>query len=115
MSRTAHGVARKQRVKKVLEKAKGAWGRRKSNYRRAKETVLRAMAFNYRDRKVNKRNFRSLWILRINAFCRANDTKYSTFMDGLKKKNIALSRDVLADMALNQPEALKKLIELVKA
>lgn len=112
MAKTAHNVARKQRVKKILERAKGAWGDRSKRYRQARITVLRAMAYHYRDRKINKRRFRALWILRINAFCRAHGAKYSTFIAGLKKQKIDISRDVLADMAVHEPEAMKELLDL---
>lgn len=114
MARTAHSVSRKKRVKKVLARAKGAWGDRSKRYKQARTTVIRALAYHYRDRKVNKRRFRALWILRINAFCRAHGTKYSTFMGALKKKNIDLSRDVLAEMAVREPEAMKKLIDFAQ-
>jgi large subunit ribosomal protein L20 len=115
MPRTAHGVSRRKRVHKILTQAKGARGERSKRIRRAHETVIKAMVYSYRDRKVNKRNFRALWIVRINAFVRAHGMKYSTFMDGLKKKNITLSRDVLADLAVRQPEAMEKLVQLVKS
>ena len=77
MPKTAHNVARKKRVKKVLEKAKGAWGDRSKRYRQARTTVLRAMAYHYRDRKINKRRFRALWILRINAFISSSKPRWS--------------------------------------
>jgi large subunit ribosomal protein L20 len=114
MPRTAHGPSRKQRVKKVLSRAKGAYSERSKRYRRAKETVLKALVYHYRDRKVNKRRFRGLWIQRINAFVRARGMKYSTFIDGLKKKNIEISRDILADMAVREPAALEKLMAFIQ-
>lgn len=114
MSKTAHSVSRKKRVKKFLSLAKGARGERSRRYKRAKETVQRALAFSYRDRKVKKREFRKLWIVRLSAAVREQGLKYSQFIGGLKKKNIELSRNILAQLAVEEPEAFSQLVEIVK-
>ena len=114
MSRTAHGVSRKKRVKKVLKIVKGAKLRRSKNIRRAKETSRRALAYSYRDRKVRQREFRRLWITRINAATRERGLKYSEFIDGLKKNKIELTRDILVNLAIEEQKAFDKLVELAK-
>jgi len=101
------GAARKRRHKKIMKLAKGARGQRKNVFRRANETVMRGLQFSYRDRKVKKREFRKLWIMRINAAARENGLKYSEFMHGLSKAEIDLDRKVLADMAVNDPAGFK--------
>ena len=114
MSRKSHSVARKKRVKKILDQAKGARGRRSKNYRRAKETVIKGMSYAYRDRRNRKRDFRRLWITRINAAVRERGIKYSEFQNGLKENDILLSRDVLSQLAIEEPEVISKLVEVVK-
>ncbi|MBN1406084.1 MAG: 50S ribosomal protein L20 [Candidatus Omnitrophica bacterium] len=114
MARVKHVVAGLRRRKKLLKLAKGYVGGRSKLYRTAKETVRRAKAYAYRDRKARKRDFRSLWILRINAACRASGIKYSEFISGLKKAKVVLDRKSLADLAVNNKTAFKKLISLVK-
>jgi large subunit ribosomal protein L20 len=106
MPRAKGGPKTRQRRKKVLKQAKGYWGGRRRLYRTAAETVLRALAFAHRDRRAKKREFRSLWILRINAACRALGLPYSSFMSGLKKAGVTLDRKVLADLAVSSGWAL---------
>ena len=112
--RTRHAVAAKKRKKKTLKSAKGFWGGRSKRLRRAKEFSRRALAYAYRDRRAKKRVFRSLWITRINAASREEGLRYRELIDALKKKNILLSRDILAQIASEEPAAFKKLIELAK-
>ena len=114
MPRAKGGPKTRQRRKKVLKKAKGYFGGRRKLYRSAAETVLRAGAFAYRDRRQKKRRARSLWIVRINAACRAAGMSYSTFMNGLKKAGILLDRKVLAELAVKDPTAFGKLAETAK-
>jgi large subunit ribosomal protein L20 len=111
MPRAKGGSKTRQRRKKVLKKAKGYVGGRHRLYKSANETVLRAGAFAYRDRKAKKRLSRGLWIVRINAACRAAGTTYSRFMAGLRKAGIMLDRKVLAELAVSDPAAFAKLAE----
>lgn len=111
MPRAKGGPKTRQRRKKVLKQAKGYWGGRRRLYRTAAETVLRAGAFAYRDRRAKKREFRALWVLRINAACRALGLTYSTFMSGLKKAGITLDRKILAELAVSDPAAFARLVE----
>jgi large subunit ribosomal protein L20 len=115
MPRTKGGSKTRQRRKKVLKQAKGYWGGRRRLYKSANETVLRALAFAYRDRRARKRDFRSLWILRINAACRALGLPYSVFMSGLKKAGVTLDRKALADLAVTDPAAFVRLVETARA
>ena len=115
MPRAKGGPKTRQRRKKVLKKAKGYFGGRRKLYRTAKETVLRAGAFAYRDRRRKKRLARGLWIVRINAACREIGLSYSTFMNGLKKAGILLDRKILAELAVNDPGAFAKLAERAKS
>jgi large subunit ribosomal protein L20 len=115
MPRAKGGPKTRQRRKKVLKKAKGYFGGRRKLYRTAKETVLRAGAFAYRDRKQKKRLARALWITRLNAACRQAGLSYSVFMAGLKRAGIGLDRKILADLAVNDPTGFAKLAETVKA
>ena len=101
--------------RKILKQAKGYWGAKSKLYRTAREQVMKSGMYAYIGRKQKKRDFRSLWIVRINAACRMNDISYSRFIAGLKSKNIDLNRKVLADMAVNQPEAFAQLVNSVKA
>lgn len=114
MARVKHRVASKKRRKRFLKAAKGYRGGRSKLYRTAKETVIRARAFSSRDRKLKKRNFRGLWIVRINAACKTHGVKYSQFINGLKKAKIDLDRKMLAELAVSNKTAFKKLIDLVK-
>ena len=114
MPRVKRGVTSRAKHKKVLKAVKGQWGRRKNTIRVARQAMEKSMQYAYRDRRVNKRNFRSLWIQRINAGVRQFDMKYSTFINGLKKKGIELDRKVLSELAVNEPDAFKLLVDKVK-
>ncbi|MBD1546531.1 50S ribosomal protein L20 [Roseibium aggregatum] len=111
MSRVKRGVTAHARHKKVLKAAKGYYGRRKNTIRVAKQAVEKAGQYAYRDRKVRKRNFRSLWIQRINAATREHGLTYGRFIDGLNKAGIEVDRKVLSDLAINQPDAFKALVD----
>ncbi|MCL1916203.1 MAG: 50S ribosomal protein L20 [Desulfovibrionaceae bacterium] len=113
--RVKRGLAAHKRHKKYLDRAKGFRGGRSLLYRTAREAVERAQAYAFRDRKVRKREFRKLWILRINAGARQHGLSYSRFMNGLKNAGILLDRRVLADMAVNAKEEFARLVETVKA
>jgi len=115
MSRVKRGVTAHARHRKVLTKAKGYYGRRKNTIRVAKQAVEKAGQYAYRDRKVKKRTFRSLWIQRINAAARANGTTYGQLIDGLKKAGIDLDRKVLADIAVREPQTFQGLVEAATA
>ena len=114
MPRSVNSVAKRARRKKILKQAKGYFGRRKNVYTVAKNAVDKGMAYAYRDRKNNKRNFRGLWIQRINAGARINGLSYSQFMGKVKANNIDLNRKVLADLAMNHPDAFKAVVDKVK-
>ncbi len=114
MPRSVNSVAKRARRKKVLKQAKGYYGRRKNVWTVAKNAVEKAMLYAYRDRKAKKRNFRSLWIMRINAAAREHGMSYSQFMGAVKANGIGLNRKVLADLAMNHPEAFKALVDKVK-
>ncbi len=114
MARVKGGYKTRRRHKKVLKQAKGYYGSRSTLFRTAKESVDRALVYAYRDRKVKKREFRKLWITRINAACRMNDISYSQFMGGLKKAEIDLDRKTLADLAFNDPSAFATVVESAK-
>ena len=114
MPRSINSVASKARRKKIIKQAKGYFGRRKNVYAVAKNAVEKALSYSYRDRKTKKRNFRSLWIQRINAGARDHGMSYSELMGLLKKNEIDLNRKVLADLAMNEPELFKSIIEQVK-
>ncbi|MHA7775839.1 50S ribosomal protein L20 [Roseibium sp. M-1] len=111
MSRVKRGVTAHARHKKVIKAAKGYYGRRKNTIRVAKQAVEKAAQYAYRDRKTKKRNFRSLWIQRINAATRMHGLTYGRFIDGLNKAGIEVDRKVLSDLAIHQPEAFKSLVE----
>lgn len=114
MPRSVNAVASRARRKKIFKQAKGFFGRRKNVWTVAKNAVEKAMQYAYRGRKEKKRNFRSLWITRINAGVREHGLSYSQFMGALKKNNIELNRKVLADLAMNHPEAFKAVVDQVK-
>ena len=114
MARVKGGLNAKRKHKKILKLAKGYRGARSKQYRVAKQSVMRALASSYKGRKERKRQFRSLWIARINAAARMNGISYSKFMYGLKLANIDLNRKVLADMAVNDAEGFAKLAEIAK-
>ena len=114
MPRSVNSVAKRARRKKVLKQAKGYFGRRKNVWTVAKNAVDKAMLYAYRDRKTKKRNFRALWIARINAAARLNGMSYSQFMGKVKANDIQLNRKVLADLAMNHPEAFKAVVDKIK-
>jgi len=114
MPRSVNSVASRARRKKVMKQAKGYFGRRKNVWTVAKNAVEKAMLYAYRDRKAKKRSFRTLWITRINAGARMHGMSYSQFMGKVKANGIELNRKVLADLAMNHPEAFKAIIEKVK-
>tara|TARA_B100000780_G_scaffold253394_1_gene200971 strand:+ start:193 stop:537 length:345 start_codon:yes stop_codon:yes gene_type:complete len=114
MPRSVNAVAKRARRKKVLKLAKGYFGRRKNVWTVAKNAVDKAMLYAYRDRKTNKRNFRSLWITRINAAARLHGLSYSEFMGKVKNNGIELNRKVLADLAMNHPDAFKAVVDKIK-
>ena len=114
MPRSVNSVASRARRKKVLKLAKGYFGRRKNVWTVAKNAVEKAMLYAYRDRRTKKRNFRSLWITRINAGSRLHGMSYSQFMGKVKDKNIELNRKVLADLATNNPDAFKAIVDQLK-
>jgi large subunit ribosomal protein L20 len=105
MARVKRSVAARKKRRKVLGLARGYWGTKKSSYRRAKEQVQHSLRYQYRDRRVRKRDFRRLWIARINAAARLNGLAYNEFMHGLSLAGIELNRKVLADLAVHEPEA----------
>ena len=115
MARVKGAVRTRARHKKILKLAKGYFGAKSKNFRIANQAVMKSLVYAYRDRKAKKRNFRQLWITRINAAARMNGLSYSKFMNGLKKSNIALNRKMLAEMAVNDPAAFAQLVEKVKA
>ncbi len=115
MPRVKRGVTARARHKKVLKAAKGYYGARSRVYRVAKQAVIKAGQYAYRDRRQKKRQFRSLWITRINAAARENGISYSRFMDGLNKANIEIDRKVLADIAVHDSEAFAELAKLAQA
>ena len=114
MPRVKRAVAAQKKRRKVLEEAKGYWGLKSTNYKYAKEQVERSLAYAYRDRKNRKRDFRRLWIIRINAAARANGLSYNQFIRGLKAAEVELDRKVLADLAASDPQAFAALAEQAK-
>ncbi len=114
MPRSVNAVASRARRKKVLKQTKGYFGRRKNVFTVAKNALEKGLQYAYRDRRQKKRNFRALWIQRINAGARQHGYSYSAFMGKLKENNINLNRKVLADLAMNHPEAFKAVVNAVK-
>ena len=114
MARVKTGVVRRRRHKKILKLARGFYSARHKHFRKAKEQLERSLCYAFRDRKQKKRDFRKLWIVRINAACRINAISYSRFMFGLKKAGIALDRKILADIAMNEPQSFAKIVEIAK-
>ncbi len=115
MPRVKTGVVRRRRHKKILKLAKGFYSGRRKHYRKAKEQLERSMYYSFRDRKQKKRDFRKLWIIRINAACRLNGMNYSTFINGLNKAGIELDRKILADMAMNDAAAFSAVATSAKS
>ena len=114
MPRSVNSVASRAKRKKILKQAKGYFGRRKNVWTVAKNAIEKGLVYAYRDRRNKKRNFRSLWIVRINAACKEHGISYSEFMHKAKKKNINLNRKVLADLAMNNQNAFEAVIKAVK-
>ncbi len=112
--RIKRGVNAVKKRRKILKQAKGYFGAKSKLYRTAREQVMKSGQYAYVGRRLKKRNFRALWITRINAGCHQNNISYSRFIDGLKKQNVTLNRKVLADMAVREPDAFAKLVELAK-
>jgi large subunit ribosomal protein L20 len=115
MPRSVNAVASRQRRKKLLKKTKGQFGRRKNVWTVAKNSYEKGLTYAYRDRKTKKRNFRGLWITRINAGVREHEMSYSLFMGKLAEKNIIINRKTLADLAMNHPGAFKAIVDIVKS
>src|SRR5204863_1430572 len=115
MPRVKRAVHAQKKRRKVLEEAKGYWGLKSTNYKYAKEQVERSLAYAYRDRKVKKRTFRRLWIIRINAAARREGLSYNQFVAGCRKAGIELDRKVLADLAVSDPDAFKLVVDQAKS
>ena len=114
MARVKRGVTSHRRHKKVLRQAKGYYGNRSKIYRVANQAVMRSLQYAYAHRKLRKRDFRKLWIARINAACRMNNMSYSRFINGLNKAGVEINRKVLADLAITDPKAFSDLVEVAK-
>lgn len=114
MSRATNAVARKKRKKKVLSEARGYWGRKHSSYRLANEQLMRSGNYAFRDRRARKRDFRRLWIVRINAAARQHGMSYSELMYGLKLAGVEVNRKMLADVAVRDPEAFRRFTDLAR-
>ncbi len=112
--RVKRGVSAHKRHKKIIKLTKGYSKIRRSSYRKANEAVIKALSYQYRDRRNKKRDFRSLWIVRISAAAKQNDTSYSSLIAGLKKANIGLNRRVLAELAVSQPKAFSEIVKIAK-
>src|SRR6058998_154592 len=115
MPRVKRSVHARKKRRKVLEQARGYWGLKHSSYKRAKEQVDKSLVYAYRDRKAKKRNFRRLWIMRINAAARREGLSYNQFVAGLRKAEITLDRKILADLAVSDPAAFAKIAAQAKA
>jgi large subunit ribosomal protein L20 len=114
MPRASNAVARKRRKKKVLKQAKGYYGRKHSSYRFANEQLMRSGAYAFRDRRARKRDFRRLWITRINAAARREGMSYSEFIHGLDEAGIEVNRKMLAEIAVNDPDGFRRFVELAR-
>ena len=114
MVRIRGSVTAQKRKKRVLKKAKGQFGHRSTRYRQAKRSVMKGLTYAYRDRKVRKREFKRLWIIRINAACQESGVTYSRFINGLKKVNVDIDRKALSELAISSPAVFKKLVKLSK-
>ena len=112
MVRVKHAAYSRKRKKRVLKLTKGHYAQRHSRFAQAKRSLIKALTYAYRDRKVRKRDFRKLWIVRINAACRESGISYSRFIKGLSVANVAINRKMLADMALNAPETFRELVKI---
>ncbi|VAX37490.1 LSU ribosomal protein L20p [hydrothermal vent metagenome] len=114
MVRIKNSVASHKRKKRVLKAAKGQFGKRSTNYKQAKRSVVKGLTYAYRDRKVRKREFRRLWILRINAACQEEGITYSRFIKGLIDAKVEVNRKVISELAISSPDAFKKLVDVAK-
>ena len=114
MARVRNGVVTKQRHKKILKEARGYFGSKHREFKSAKEQLMHAGVYAYRDRRQKKRELRKLWIIRINAACRENDISYSKFINGLNKAGLEINRKMLSEIAINDKEAFSKLVEVSK-
>lgn len=114
MARVKGAMMTRKRRKKILKRAKGYWGAKSTHYRVANQAVMKSLKYAYIGRKHKKRDFRRLWITRINAACRAEGVNYSTFMNGLKKSGIELNRKMLSEMAIHDPKSFSALVETAK-
>ncbi|MCA9769949.1 50S ribosomal protein L20 [Candidatus Dependentiae bacterium] len=114
MTRVKRGVVVKKRHKRLLKKAKGFWGQRKNIFKRAKETLLRAMAYAFKGRKLKKRDMRALFITRISAAAKQNGISYNLLISGLKKADVTLNRKMLSQIAIYEPKAFVQLVEIAK-
>jgi large subunit ribosomal protein L20 len=114
MTRVKRGQVKRRKHKKVLKEARGYYGSKSRSYKIAKQQLLKSMSYAYRDRKNNKRNFRRLWITRINAAARINGISYNEFINGLKKASVDINRKMLSEMAVSDPGAFQKLTEIAK-
>lgn len=114
MTRVKRGIIKRKKHKKVLKAARGYYGAKSRSYRSAKQQLLKSWSYAYRDRKNNKRNFRRLWIIRINAAARINGLSYNEFINGLKKASVEINRKILSEIAVNDPDAFKELTKVAK-
>lgn len=114
MTRIKRGIIKRKKHKKVLKETKGYYGAKSRSYRAAKQQILKSLAYAYRDRKNNKRNFRRLWIIRINAAARLNGLSYNELINGLKKASVEINRKILSELAVNDPDAFKELTAVAK-
>ncbi len=115
MSRVKRGTSTKKRHKRLLKQTKGYWGQRKNVFRRAKETLLRALAYAFVGRKLKKRDFRALFIKRISAACKGHDTSYSKFIHGMAQADVKINRKMLSQLAIFEPDAFTTLVNMTKA
>ena len=115
MVRVRSVLSAHRRKKRVLKKAKGQFGHRSRRYQQAKRSVMKGLAYHFRDRKAKKREYRALWIIRINAACKQAGTTYSRFINGLNNAKVDLDRKVIAELAVNSPDAFQKLVELANS
>ena len=115
MTRVRNGVVTKQRHKKILKEARGYFGSKHREFKSAKEQLMHAGQYAYRDRRQKKREFRKLWIVRINAACRENEISYSRFIEGLNKAGLEINRKMLSEIAINDPKAFSELVKVAKS
>lgn len=115
MAKVKYAPTSRKRKKKILKRAKGFWGDRSKRYRHAKEAVMKALVYSYRDRKRKKRDFRRLWITRINAACRSSGLTYNRFIQGLRRAKVGIDRKSLAELAVNDRTAFERLVEIARA